>query len=377
MHAPKTALLLVLTCASCSRSSGDRPADPTAAASTTAAPSAAPSVSSPAAPSSTPAVAAEPAPPPPLPALHTRMPLPATPYDPDGPSSTPAVHMTAVGDPAANAPAGTVFVTEQTGGRSSPLVLTEWDLAAGKALQHTTLPLEPDVTLAPLHPSQLLAVLGWGPDAATTHNGTFMMLGPTLKVIARSPIKSFGGLVQAIAGDDALVAVLYSEYTPDGANEVTRTFAATWTSTGKPIAQRALDPIGQSIERGSPFVIDNAVVTEGALFVLHHALGATHILHLSPDLQQLGDRVLARGHFKPVRLRVWRDHLVADVGQESFTVSLDLEQIDRVPEGPQRPPTLTRPDHDRVFMHGVQAELGSEADGKKRTNWVAWDRVGP
>jgi hypothetical protein len=203
-----------------------------------------------------------------------------------------------------------------------------------------------------------------------------LLVGPTLKIRAKTPIQSFSGQVQSIASDGALAAVLFTEYTPDGANQLTRTFAATWDSTGKSVAQRALDPIGQSIEPYSPLIVDNAVVTQGSLFVLHHANGATHILHLSPDLQQLGDRVLARGHFAPVRLRVWRDHLVADVGKESFTVSLDLEQVDRVPAGPQRPPVMSRPSHDRVFMQDVQAELASDPDGKKMSNWVAWDRVG-
>ena len=302
------------------------------------------------------------------------MPLPGTPYDSDDPSSSPTVNLGAGRGPGgATYPEGTVFVTEQTGGRASPLVLTEWDLASGKEVQHATLPLQPGVTMANLPVG--LVIVGWAAGSPTGHGGTFLLLGPTLKINAKTPIQSFGGHVQAIASGGALAAVVFTEYTPDGADELTRTFAATWDSAGKSIAQRALDPIGQSIDPGAPLVVDSAVVTQGALFVLHHANGATHLLHLSPDLQQLGDRVLARGHFAAVRLRVWRDQLVADVGQESFTVSLDLESVERVPAGPQRPPVMNRPSHDRVFMQDVQAELASDPDGKKMNNWVAWDRV--
>ena len=124
------------------------------------------------------------------PRLTRRMPLPSTPYDPDNPSSTPEVDLAPGGPPAALYPDGTVFVAQPAGGKSSPLVVTEWDLATGKALQHATLPLQPGVTMALTQGGFIVVALSPGPPGSP---GTFVQLGDSMQVLAKTPSRRWAG----------------------------------------------------------------------------------------------------------------------------------------------------------------------------------------
>jgi hypothetical protein len=302
------------------------------------------------------------------------MPLPPSPYDPANPDLSP-VSIAPGRSGAALYPDGTVFVAQQTGGAASPVVVTEWDLASGKDLGHATVPLRPGVQM--VFTSEGLIAIGKAPADVRATSATFLLLGPDLRPVALpSRIEQMGAHVQSIAYayGDPLVAIVYQEYAPDGATELAATRVATWDSTGHAIGQRRLDPSGQHIASGSSLVTDVAVVVEGTLFVMHYFYGAWHLLHLSPELAQLGDRVIARGAARAVRLKPDQGHLVAEVGDESYAVTFDMEQVQRMPGGSHDPPTL-RLDEKRIRWPGTEAQLGSEIDGRLQKNWVSWEPV--
>ncbi len=91
-------------------------------------------------------------------------------------------------------------------------------------------------------------------------------------------------------------------------------------------------------EPASGLIVDNAVVLEGSVFALHHYYGATHVLRLGPDLKTLGDKVVVRGQPLPVRLRIEKNYLIADVGTDAYRITPDLELVERDARGPQQKP---------------------------------------
>jgi hypothetical protein len=101
------------------------------------------------------------------------------------------------------------------------------------------------------------------------------------------------------------------------------------------------------------------------------------VLRLSPDLKQLGDKVVVRGHALPVRLRSEQSYLIADVGTESYRITPDLELVERDARGPQQQPGQMGERMGPVVWSGTAAELRSEPAGKSMSNWVAWEQVSP
>ena len=80
-------------------------------------------------------------------------------------------------------------------------MVTEFDLATGKRIRSASLPLEPGVTMKRLDND--LVVLGRSAGSAS-HDGVFVLLSTSMKVVQKSPIKWMGEHVQAIASDNKM-----------------------------------------------------------------------------------------------------------------------------------------------------------------------------
>jgi hypothetical protein len=357
-------LCLAVLCASCSRAGGERVAERTA-----------PTAVAPA--EAGPPLAVEVLQPPPNSMALPRAYAKST-WNP------PGLALAAGQDPSTDHPAGTVYVGERAGMAWAPFTVTEFDLTSGRPLRHAAVPVSPDdEALAMVRGGDRLHLVGWVPEQGSYQ---YFQLGPSLQIVARSPVKGMdGGAPNALASDGTVTVIVARHSTFDGATEYASCFVATFDAAGKPISSRPLELPGE--EPASALLEGNAAIAGGNVYVLQAFRGLSfRIWRLTPDLREVAQRRLTAGSGAPNRSGPWRgqlrlegDHLVASTDLESFQISLDLSQVAPMEGHSSGVHGYHRAGcEDDVVLGPVNASLcGRAVDGGALEYFVAWDREDP
>ncbi len=280
-------------------------------------------------------------------------------------------------EPSADHPAGTVYFDGVAPG-SRGVTLAEWDLASGKAIRRTMLPLDRDDHAAVLaNAAGSLHFVQRGLDDRTH----YLRLSPELRVLSNTVVDDLHGRdAHAVASDGTVTVIVGPYWSPDGT--AGDCFANTYDENGKLLGHRSLRDDGAS--QLVAWMVHNAVVMDGRVYILIERSSGEpddglHIVEYTANLVPITSTFVPEPPPGAPHVMQWwglRAHegrLVAEVPPARYEFSADLADMK---EGARR--ARERQDvedascDDYVHMGPVRAAVC--LPNGHGPNLIAWDR---
>jgi hypothetical protein len=286
-------------------------------------------------------------------------------------------------EPSPEHASGTVYLLGTPAGAAG-LTIGEWELASGKAIRRTVLPVPTDGR-SPVLVNQggTLHVV----DQGFYGPAYYLRISPELRVLSRTRIDDLGGNGATAVASDGEVTVVVAPYRQLWSDSGP-CYAATYDGRGKLIAHRSLDEDGANYHVAE--MNEHAAVIGGRVYILLTRNAPDwgedlHLVEYTSDLTPITSTIVP---LPPENLNErWRtvhvrsDRLVVDVPPARYEFSSDLAEMK---ESPLSMPPTSQKIRDRwcdesVRVGSVSATLcyfhkERPEDPTPGPDLIAWDR---